>query len=512
MFWASKIGRATWLHFGRLLVVLAQVALSSELVAAHAPPKGASILKDEDGRVAVIVTNRGLIFRDPEAATFRLLCVEALGIDATQVPRVALLGGGRLLAGTRHGLLASDDGGCVWEPVAALAGTAVSDLVVAPGAGETIYATAFGNGGSGIHVSHDGGREFESLVALPETDLLNSIVVSPSDRTRIYAAGMDISGASVAPFLLRSMDGGGSWDRLPLPKQDLDYRLLVRAVDPANPDGILVSSEALSVLDDPSRLVRSTDAGDTFVQVLQDVNITDAGYHSDGRLWATSGNGLFESPSPQGGGELALVWDMAGASCGLADGDGLYVCGSYRKRELVVPGVGLRNAATKMAVDPWMLFTDVDMPLSCDPAGATHATCEAPWRDWTIEQLGVNWGTSNGNGSLPPDAAMGPYPDGPPDAGNERPGPAMDESRGRDDGSISRAQAAARPASCSCRVAGGVAGGGPVGSGDRGVTAPQAVGPEAPTSGRSAHALCLAGVAVLLCTRRRLCRRATERS
>src|SRR5688572_16244658 len=99
----------------KLLCAAGALLVSSTLAApalADPPPRVVRMVWAPDGRNVVLVTNRGLIFADEQTKRFRLMCHDALDLRVDDVPSIAFLGDGRLLAAGTAGLRVSADGGC----------------------------------------------------------------------------------------------------------------------------------------------------------------------------------------------------------------------------------------------------------------------------------------------------------------------------------------------------------------------------------------------------------------
>jgi hypothetical protein len=121
---------------------------------------------------------------------------------------------GVVYAGTRGGLLRSDDGGLNWRP-AGLAGQVVKAVAASAAQPGLVYA---GAKPPALHLSRDGGASWAELEAFrrarafwwlspAEADLkpyIQGIALSPADP-RVIVAGIE------AGAVLRSADGGQSW-------------------------------------------------------------------------------------------------------------------------------------------------------------------------------------------------------------------------------------------------------------------------------------------------------------
>lgn len=378
---------------GRMLASAALAACLSNTVSAHAPPAGTGVLLDPQGQVAIIVTNRGLIFHDEERDAYQLMCSEALGVDSSQTPHVVITAAGSLLAATFKGLSRSDDSGCTWQPVTPFESSNIPVMVADPSNADTVYLAGIDADTLGIHKTADGGASWVQLYSLGATDFLYALQVAPSDPNTLYASGENFGSTPSSFFVLHSSDGGSTWARTELPTSDHLYRYRVVAVAPEDPLQLLLISETLNAEQDPSQLFVSRDGGDTLTAVLQADTIADAGFSAQGQAWAASEEGLFVLSS-----DLASSTQLPGAyqlSCGAQDQVGLLVCGYYEADSLL-PGVrrvvSVDGAAPAFA--HFMDFGQVDMPITCPPDSPTTTACALPWYDWAREMLGQTPGTA----------------------------------------------------------------------------------------------------------------------
>jgi hypothetical protein len=116
--------------------------------------------------------------------------------------------------------------------------------------------------------STDNGATFQSKGMASAAVWWKSVAVAPSNAQRVYITGYQVAGTPAAYFY-RSNNGGTDWT--PSALANVMYAgtpvLRVRAVDPANPDIVYMSSEASNP---PSgdRLYRSADGGATWTEVL----------------------------------------------------------------------------------------------------------------------------------------------------------------------------------------------------------------------------------------------------
>jgi photosystem II stability/assembly factor-like uncharacterized protein len=167
-----------------------------------------------------------------------------------------------LYAATMDGVYKSVDSGRTWHKASSgLVNPAVGGVLVDPQTPSTIYATT----SAGIFRSTDGGTNWTLILGGD-----GSIVLAPSAPARLYA--------STSAGLFRSDDRGDTWTRLNgagLPGADVyggPARLLMVVAD--QPDTVFVMSATGYVV---FGLYRSTDAGNSWHQVIENVNVANLG-------------------------------------------------------------------------------------------------------------------------------------------------------------------------------------------------------------------------------------------
>jgi photosystem II stability/assembly factor-like uncharacterized protein len=134
-----------------------------------------------------------------------------------------------------------------WVPATPAGGT-VTALAQAPSAPQILYA---GTLTAGVFCSQDGGRTWASrAAALAPADLaIASLVVDPRDEDTVFAVPMS------GDELVRSRDGGLTWDALRLGSPNLTYLTQV-AFDEARPGALFAAAD--------NGLYETQDDGDTW--------------------------------------------------------------------------------------------------------------------------------------------------------------------------------------------------------------------------------------------------------
>jgi len=381
------------------IAALAAVLIATP-VRADPPPRIYDMVWSPDAHDVVLVTNRGLIFADTETHRFRLMCNQALDVGVGDPPDVAYLPDRRLIAATTPGLRVSSDGGCTWRGVDPLATIQTPALAQHPSDLNSLYVASYGPGASGIHVTHDGGAIWASALALGDDEFTHSLSIAAANPQRIYAAGMKFDATSRSHYLVRSSDGGRSWERTTIPLAAGEERASVIAINPANADELLVKTTALDPDATPERLLVSRDRGDHFAQVFVDNQIVHASYgEAAANVWVSDAQGLWRSTD--GMQNFARQGPARWMTFAQEREGRLWGCGQFAGLGGAAEGVGLALRID----DPfssWMDFRDVKEPVACGAGAPSAVACDFAWAHWQVEVLGYSDGgvpDSGGAGS-----------------------------------------------------------------------------------------------------------------
>ena len=356
---------------------------------AHEAPVASAVVRNAEDQATLFVTNRGLILRDAADQSLRLLCNEALGLTTFPLPSVALAKQDHIVAGTNHGLLRSEDGGCSWKAAEDLGRSNIPSLLGDPAHPDHLFAASNGAAESALHESVDGGKSWSTLHTMDKGYLVQAMVLSPHDGDTLMATGTHFRPDGIGFFLMRSQDGGDTWDTRELTEIEGVNRVLVQAIHPLNPQVVLLSSLPFSPEQQPSHLWLSEDGGDSFRTTFSTSNISGAKYDRNGRLWVAAGEGLFVYSEELTG--FTQVTEAQSLTCIDTDAERVLTCGRYSGDGLT--GVGETTAASDVealsSLSKTFDFADVDAPVACPADSETTKLCKQPWSDWAVEQLGV---------------------------------------------------------------------------------------------------------------------------
>lgn len=356
---------------------------------AHAPPLGVRVLSPASsaaGDEEIVVTNRGLVFREKGSGAARLLCNEALSINTAELPNVALLSDGGLLVATSSGLRLSHDHGCSWSDVGEMETTNTPALAADPNDPSRVFVANYASAVPGLRETRDAGASWTLSYETAENDYVHSILIAPKDPLRVYAT-LSTYGVSGPPThsVLRTRDGGATWERSALALNEKDYLATAAAISAEDPDTLILYTVANSPGLDSARLLVSHDSGDTFEVVLERPEIRGAGYGVDGKLWVAARDGLYGADNT-----LSRFTQTSNASelgCVGQRGGSLFVCGHYAGVSSAESGIGI-SANDGQSFEPWLDFARVDARVECSPDSLTTSLCARPWLDWQTELLG----------------------------------------------------------------------------------------------------------------------------
>jgi photosystem II stability/assembly factor-like uncharacterized protein len=214
----------------------------------------------------------GLLVSPDDGDSFRWVCEAAVGYSGTFDPDYAVGADGALYADSDLGLRRSRDGGCTWETVGGPLAEVpeIGEVEVGPD-GRIWVATSSGGQSNDVHVSADGESFASSNLAVADATW-ESLRTTAADPDRIYVTGFrpEARGAPAAALLRRSLDGGKTWEELPVDDFTFGLRpdLFVMGVSPTDPDLVFARAErARRNIGDT--LYRSEDGGLTWTLVAE---------------------------------------------------------------------------------------------------------------------------------------------------------------------------------------------------------------------------------------------------
>ena len=372
----------------KLLCATGALLVASTLAApaaADPPPRVVQMVWAPDGRHLVLVTNRGLIFGDEQTKRFRLMCHDALDLRVDDIPSVAYLGDSRLVTAGTAGVKVSADGGCSWQGLGPYGDTQAPAMAQHPTAPDTLYFATFGSGQSALRLTRDGGKTFSELLPLTDTEFMHSMLVAPGNPQRIYTAGVAFDASTMTHSVLRSPDGGATWERFTIALDAMqEERASLVTVNPQNENELVIKTTAYNPETTPERLLLSRDGGATFTRIFLGTSIKDASYGPAGDFWVADQVGLWRSTD--GLATFSRHGSGRWMSCVDHHGGRLWGCGQFDGSP-AKDGIGVASKAEDPFF-PWMDFRDVYEQIGCDANAPSIAACATTWSHWQFEVLG----------------------------------------------------------------------------------------------------------------------------
>ncbi len=409
------------------------VALCAGIASANgrAPLTNGVFFKPGDTQSIYIRTTFGLLISHDDGCTFNWVCEQAVGYGGVFDPKYAMTADGTMFATTYSGLRVSHDDGCSFTTATANAAPNdpgnisqlwIDSIDIGP-TGDVWVGTAESGKPNNVYRSTDTGATFVPRNLSSPTIFWKSIKVAQSMGSRIYAAGYELTGndpdAGTVPMahLYRSDDDGDTWTHLPLFGERRDPPTIkfgstptvyIMGIDPNNPDILLLDSLAAK-LPAGDRLYRSSDAGQTFTEVLATTDtIRDVVFRdSQHVLVATVAGGSYESTD--GGVTYTQLVGAPQLACLGERGDHeLIGCGA----NWVPDYKAVTRTMDATSWQPVWRFVNLAGPLAC-PAASDEQTMCAPLYPALQQQFGAT-GPACGAAAVPdgapPDATPSAVP------------------------------------------------------------------------------------------------------
>ncbi|MDB4957588.1 MAG: hypothetical protein JWO36_5157 [Myxococcales bacterium] len=362
------------------------VAGFASTASAHTAPSSVTVIQFRPDHEADILagTNFGLLVSHDAGATWQWICEDAVGYAGLYLPDYAYSGSGAIFATTFGGLRVNRDS-CTFE--AATPSTAfVSQVELGPD--RAVYAAYADPADTHLYKSTDDGVTFPAKSA-PDTnpdDWWQSLVVAPSDPSRVYLSGYWLVGSTKTFLLFASNDGGATFAPRPTDSFTTINETIIEIAGVAadNPD-LVYARGASETPTAAASLYRSSDAGMTWTKILTEPEPIGFVVRQNGDLVAgtqlsgthvSHDRGATWSPVP-GAPHINCLTETAGVvwACTL-DGD---IAAMNGMPAIPGDGFGLMKSADLATWTGVLHYHDITAPVSC-PSGTTqHDTCPDAW-------------------------------------------------------------------------------------------------------------------------------------
>jgi hypothetical protein len=376
--------------FGALLLSALVTRSQSASANGRFPESNQVVFDPSDPGHLLVRTTFGLLESRDGGGTFSWTCEGAFDISGEADPMLAITASGAQVVATFTGVRRSDDG-CSYEAPAELAGQLVPDLALDPSDPRRLLAfrtESLGGGRfqSALVRSEDEGRTWVALQPpLPSELLPLSVDFAASDSERLYLSARQGSASNYASVLLRSDDGGRSFESFDIPETDQQRLAFVAGVDPTDADRVFVR------VDDPlgTRVLVSSDAGLRFQDLFRaSARLPGFAIARDGSEVALGGpsDGLWVS-APDGSG-LEQRSSVAPSCLGYGP-DGLYACSDATELGTLL----LRSHDGGVSFETLVTFDSLCGTTACGVTTDVARACRAEW-DNLAPALGTTCGTT----------------------------------------------------------------------------------------------------------------------
>lgn len=340
----------------------------------------------------VVGATFGLLESRDGGQNFSWTCETVLGLADQEDPMIVISDLGTTVLATFDGIVSTSDG-CDYRTPPELAGEIVPDIALSPGVpgqvlGFRTAGLAAGRFDSQLIRSDDGGQNWERLSeALPEALLPVTLDVSASNPERIYLTARLDRAADYESVLLRSDDGGTSFEQLPIPGTQGQRLAFIAAVHPTDPDRVY-----LRVDDNTGTpLLHSRDGGQSYETL----------FVGSGRLlgFALSPDGeTIAFGGPSDGLWAGTVSDLERRSdlrptCLRFVESILFACANGSEAGFSLA----RSTDLGGTFQPILTFETLCGPSACGPDTQVGSQCGAAWNA-VGPQVGANCGVTLGGG------------------------------------------------------------------------------------------------------------------
>jgi len=360
------------------------------------------IVNPSDPKSLWVQGTYGLLRSQDSGQTWDWICEASVGYsDRIHNPTLTATLDGKIFVAAENGLFSSADHGCSWS--ADLENVDVKGLSVESDGRHVlalVQVPAVDHYDLVVYRSDLDSQHFAPLVSATFSDLVGeALAVAPSDDQRIYATGavrcpgpLACAPGEGSAVLLRSRDGGVTWQRLAIPGATMTAPAFVAAVHPTNPEIVYVrvqgesKPEAMSPGTIESWLLYTEDAGETWKEIFRGpadiqgfllggggsevlLGLGDSHDAAGARPVDPSALGVYAANAP--GFEFTRL--MSGqVGCLTRTTTGVFVCGTHAGQQFEL-GFSSDNG---LSASPVLDLGGVRGPLHCGPKAPE---CQQEW-------------------------------------------------------------------------------------------------------------------------------------
>jgi photosystem II stability/assembly factor-like uncharacterized protein len=340
----------------------------------------------------VVSATIGLLESHDLGKSFGWRCEPILGSPGNEDVLIAVTASGATVAATPTGILRTTDG-CSFDRAPEVTGTIARDVSSSRSAPHSVFTVKLRSEDAGMFQSQllrsdDDGASWSPVGGPLRSDLLPlTIDAAPSDAARVYLSARLGAANDFASVLLRSSDGGQTFDSADIPETSSSRHAFIAAVHPSDPDRVYIR-----VYDTAgTRIWATTDGGKTF-----------------SRLYAASDQLYGFAISPDGnqiafGGPGDGIWVGAADGSGLArrsdvvptclgwSADGLYACADPKTVGFLVG----RSRDTAASFETLVTFDSLCGHTGCAADTQSGKACPSDW-ERVAPVVGTTCGTDAG--------------------------------------------------------------------------------------------------------------------
>ncbi len=346
--------------FATLGVLAALVSSESVWANGRFPSAGHVEVDPNNPEHIVLRATYGLLVTHDGGKHWNWVCEKALTYSGVWDPPIGIMNGGAMLVGLPDGLSISTADACLFTRAPALEGQLVADVAVDKKNGARAVAlTSLPLGTSfdtRLYLTENNASTFEQLgEVFPANFHGLTVDSSASDSSIIYVSGV-LEGPMPQGVVLRSENGGSSYETYVVPNSDALHAPFLGAVDPENANRVYVRLDGT-----PGRLFVSEDGGKTWKELYWGQGaLLGFSLAPDGKTLIVGGDqeGVWRSPVPNWAFEKTSALH---ARCLRWANEGIYACA-----EPVLDGFSVGLSVTQGSTfKPLAKLSDLCGPVSC---------------------------------------------------------------------------------------------------------------------------------------------------